>query len=123
MEVQVGGVLFQVVEGDITTVETDAAVNAANNHFWMGGGVAGAIKRAGGGNIEIEAMSQGPRQVGETVVTDGGALPAEYVIHDAIPCPGGTAPPIDILEVGTYYEESAPPAASSSADADPNVEP
>ena len=61
MEVQVGGVLFQVVQGDITTVETDAVVNAANNHFWMGGGVAGAMKRAGGGNIESEAMSQGPQ--------------------------------------------------------------
>lgn len=41
--------------------------------------------------------------------------------HDAIPCPGGTAPPIDILEVGTHYEESAA-TASSSADADPNAE-
>lgn len=84
MEVQVGGVLFQVVQGDITTVETDAVVNAANNHFWMGGGVAGAMKRAGGGNIESEAMSQGPQQVGESVVTDGGALPAAYVIHAAV---------------------------------------
>ncbi len=43
--------------------------------------------------------------------------------HDAIPCPGGTAPPIDILEVGTYHEESSPTAASSSADRDPSAAP
>ncbi len=84
MEVSVGGVLLRVVEGDITQMATDAIVNAANNHFWMGGGVAGAIKRAGGGNIETEAMSRGPVPVGESVVTRAGSLPARYVIHAAV---------------------------------------
>ncbi len=84
MEASVGGVVLRVVEGDITQMTTDAIVNAANNHFWMGAGVAGAIKRAGGGNIETEAMSRGPVPVGESVVTRAGSLPARYVIHAAV---------------------------------------
>ena len=84
MEASVGGVVLRVVEGDITQMTTDAIVNAANNHFWMGGGVAGAIKRAGGGNIETEAMSRGPVPVGESVVTRAGNLAARYVIHAAV---------------------------------------
>ena len=73
--------LFQ---GDITTLEVDAVVNAANNHLWMGGGVAGAIKRKGGSEIEAEAVRQGPVPVGESVATGAGALPARYVIHAAV---------------------------------------
>ena len=75
---------ISVVQGDITEMETDAIVNAANNHFWMGGGVAGAIKHAGGANIEIDAMNQGPVLVGESVATNGGRLAAPYVIHAAV---------------------------------------
>jgi O-acetyl-ADP-ribose deacetylase (regulator of RNase III) len=84
MERSVGGVLFHVIEGDITRMGTDAVVNAANNHFWMGGGVAGAIKHAGGAMIEIDAMNQGPVPVGQSVVTNGGSLDAGYVIHAAV---------------------------------------
>ena len=74
----------RVRQGDITRVETDAIVNAANNALWMGGGVAGAIKRAGGNEIEDEAIRQGPVAVGEAVVTGAGALKARYVIHAAV---------------------------------------
>jgi O-acetyl-ADP-ribose deacetylase (regulator of RNase III) len=70
--------------GDITQVETDAIVNAANNALWMGAGVAGAIKRAGGQDIEDEAVRQGPIPVGEAVVTGAGALEARHVIHAAV---------------------------------------
>ena len=84
MEASVGGVRICISKGDITEVDTDAVVNAANDHFWMGGGVAGALKRAGGGNIETEAMSQGPVSVGQAVVTAAGTLPARYVIHAAV---------------------------------------
>ena len=84
MEAQFEGVRFEVVEADLTTRNVDAIVNAANNHFWMGGGVAGAIKRAGGGSIEIQAMTKGPVPVGESVVSDAGRLPARYVIHAAV---------------------------------------
>jgi len=70
--------------GAIAQVKADALVNAANNHFWMGSGVAGALKRAGGWEIEVEAMNQGPVAVGEAVVTGAGKLPAKYVIHAAV---------------------------------------
>jgi O-acetyl-ADP-ribose deacetylase (regulator of RNase III) len=71
-------------KGDITLVEADAIVNAANNALWMGGGVAGAIKRAGGQQIEDDAIRQGPVSVGEAVVTGAGNLSARYVIHAAV---------------------------------------
>jgi O-acetyl-ADP-ribose deacetylase (regulator of RNase III) len=78
------GVSIELYEGDICKLEVDAIVNAANNRFWMGGGVAGAIKRAGGEIIEKEAVKQGPKPVGEVVVTTAGKLPAKYVIHAAV---------------------------------------
>ncbi len=71
-------------KGDITEQETDAIVNAANNELWMGAGVAGAIKRAGGKVIEDEAVKQGPIPVGEAVVTRAGNLRVKYVIHAAV---------------------------------------
>jgi O-acetyl-ADP-ribose deacetylase (regulator of RNase III) len=83
MRKQVGGVALEVIQGDITACAVDAIVNAANNHLWMGAGVAGAIKRKGGPQIEAEAVRQGPIPVGEAVVTGAGALPARYVIHAA----------------------------------------
>ncbi len=67
--------------GDITKLEVDAIVNAANTHLRMGGGVAGAIKRAGGKEIEDEAVKQGPIKIGEAVATTAGRLKAKYVIH------------------------------------------
>jgi len=73
-----------VKEGDITEEEVDGIVNAANNHFWMGAGVAGAIKRKGGREIEREAVSKGPVPVGEAVVTGAGKLRAKYVVHAAV---------------------------------------
>ena len=75
---------LRVVEGDICDRSVDAIVNAANSQLWMGGGVAGAIKRRGGGDIEREATAQGPIPVGESVVTSAGALKARYVIHAAV---------------------------------------
>lgn len=72
-----------ILKGDITAVEADAIVNAANNRLWMGGGVAGAIKRAGGEEIEREAVAKGPINVGEAVATGAGRLRARYVIHAA----------------------------------------
>jgi len=73
----------EVQIGDITAVDTKAIVNAANNRLWMGSGVAGAIKRAGGEEIEREAVAQGPIAVGEAVVTGAGRLPHKAVIHAA----------------------------------------
>jgi len=75
---------IEVYLGDITRLELDALVNAANNHLWMGAGVAGAIKRAGGSQIEDEAVSKGPIPVGQAVVTGAGRLKAGYIIHAAV---------------------------------------
>ncbi len=75
---------LEVVEGDITALEVDAIANAANNRLWMGAGVAGAIKRAGGEEIEREAVAKGPIEVGDAVATGAGRLAARYVIHGAV---------------------------------------
>jgi O-acetyl-ADP-ribose deacetylase (regulator of RNase III) len=75
---------LDVVDGDITRLEVDAIANAANDHLWMGAGVAGAIKRAGGEEIEREAVAKGPIPVGEAVATGAGRLAASWVIHGAV---------------------------------------
>jgi O-acetyl-ADP-ribose deacetylase (regulator of RNase III) len=84
MEKMMGKVKVRLIQGDITEQGTVAIVNAANNHLWMGAGVAGAIKRKGGAEIEKEAMSKGPVCVGQAVVTKAGKLKAKYVIHAAV---------------------------------------
>jgi O-acetyl-ADP-ribose deacetylase len=75
---------LEVVEGDITELEVDAVANAANNGLWMGAGVAGAIKRAGGEEIEREAMALAPIAVGQAVATSAGNLKAKHVVHAAV---------------------------------------
>jgi len=75
---------IEVYYGDITQLELDAVVNAANNRLWMGGGVAGALKRVGGKEIEAEAVTKGPIPIGEAVVTGAGKLKARYIIHAAV---------------------------------------
>ena len=70
-------------EGDLTKAEVDAIVNAANNDLQLGGGVAGAIRRAGGPAIQEECNRIGPIPVGEAAITTGGNLKAKYVIHAA----------------------------------------
>jgi O-acetyl-ADP-ribose deacetylase (regulator of RNase III) len=84
MVVAIADATIETRQGDISQAPVDAVVNAANNHLWMGAGVAGALKRAGGIAIEREAVAKGPIEVGEAVVTGGGALPAKYVIHAAV---------------------------------------
>jgi O-acetyl-ADP-ribose deacetylase (regulator of RNase III) len=75
---------LEVVEGDITELEVDAVANAANNELWMGAGVAGAIKRAGGAEIEQEAVAQAPIAVGQAISTGAGNLRAKHVVHAAV---------------------------------------
>ena len=71
-------------EGDIVALAVDAVANAANDRLWMGAGVAGALKRAGGEEIEREAVAQGPIPRGTAVATGAGRLPARWVIHGAV---------------------------------------
>jgi O-acetyl-ADP-ribose deacetylase (regulator of RNase III) len=75
---------LEVLEGDITELDVDALANAANNELWMGAGVAGAIKRAGGAEIEQEAVAQAPIAVGQAIATGAGNLKAKHVVHAAV---------------------------------------
>ncbi|MDH5548744.1 MAG: macro domain-containing protein, partial [Gemmatimonadota bacterium] len=72
-----------VRQGDITSYGGDAIVNAANNHLQLGAGVAGAIRRAGGGTIQEECDRHGPIRVGAAAITGAGTLSARWVIHAA----------------------------------------
>jgi O-acetyl-ADP-ribose deacetylase (regulator of RNase III) len=75
---------IELRQGDITNQpDIDAIVNAANTDLWLGSGVAGAIARRGGGEIEREAVAQGPIRLGEAVRTTAGNLPNKFVIHAA----------------------------------------
>jgi O-acetyl-ADP-ribose deacetylase (regulator of RNase III) len=75
---------LEILEGDLAAQEADAVVNAANSHFWMGAGVAGALKARGGPEIEAEAVALGPVEPGDCVITGGGRLSARHVIHAAV---------------------------------------
>jgi O-acetyl-ADP-ribose deacetylase len=77
-------VKLEIVDGDIAALDVDAVANAANDRLWMGAGVAGALKRAGGDEIEREAMAKGPIPLGDAVATGSGSLPARWVIHGAV---------------------------------------
>ena len=70
-------------QGDLTEMDTDAIVNAANNDLQLGGGVAGAIRRKGGPEIQTECNEIGTIPVGGAAITSGGDLKARYVIHAA----------------------------------------
>ncbi|NKE37783.1 Appr-1-p processing protein [Natronococcus sp. JC468] len=74
---------FDVVRGDIAEQSADALVNAAGTSLEMGSGVAGALRRGAGAEINEEATEQGPIDLGEAAVTDAYDLDAEYVIHAA----------------------------------------
>lgn len=75
---------IEIVQRNITTTDTEAIVNAANNHFWMGSGVAGAIKLAGGDTIEQQAVAKGPVMPGDAIFTGAGQLRYKYIIHAAV---------------------------------------
>jgi O-acetyl-ADP-ribose deacetylase (regulator of RNase III) len=79
----------EVLDTDITTLEVDAIANAANTRLLHGGGVAGAIVRAGGPRIQDESHRRAPIALGDAVETTGGELPARWVIHAATMEPGG----------------------------------
>ena len=67
MSFHIGPATVEVVVGDMTELKVEALVNSANTHLWMGGGLASAIKKAGGQDIENEAIRQGPLSIGEAV--------------------------------------------------------
>ena len=83
MSWRAGGLTVEVLQGDLTKQDVDAIVNAANNDLELGGGVAGAIARAGGPQIQAECRAIGPIAVGDAAITGGGNLRARFVIHAA----------------------------------------
>jgi O-acetyl-ADP-ribose deacetylase (regulator of RNase III) len=85
MEAEVNGTTISLVRGDITLEETDAVVNAANSALAGGGGVDGAIHRAGGPAIMEECRKIGGCPTGSAVITTGGNLKARFVIHTVGP--------------------------------------
>ena len=74
---------IKIQQGDLTEMDTDAVVNAANNDLVMGAGVAGAIRRKGGEEIQRECTEIGSIPVGYAAITSGGKLKARFVIHAA----------------------------------------
>jgi O-acetyl-ADP-ribose deacetylase len=90
----------EVLETDITTLEVDAIANAANTMLRHGGGVAGAISRAGGPEVQAESDRRAPIGLGAAVQTTAGAMPSRWVIHAATMELGGPTSP-DIIERAT----------------------
>jgi len=98
MQVKIGRSILELVEGDITKQQVDAVVNAANERLRGGGGVDGAIHRAGGPEIMAECRRIDGCPTGTAVITTGGRLPARYVIHTVGPVwHGGTHREPDLL--------------------------
>jgi O-acetyl-ADP-ribose deacetylase len=81
--------VIEVLDTDITTLEVDAIANAANTRLVHGGGVAGAIARAGGPAVQAESEACAPIGLGEAVETTAGDMPARWVIHAATMVLGG----------------------------------
>ncbi len=92
LSVQIEGKELTLVEGDITDLDVDVIVNAANRWLKLGGGVAGAIRRKGGPEIQRECdevvRRRGPLKVGEAALTGAGRLKAKYVVHAVGPIYG-----------------------------------
>jgi O-acetyl-ADP-ribose deacetylase (regulator of RNase III) len=81
MKVKINNCVLELLESDLTEMDTDAIVNAANARLILGGGVAGAINRKGGPKIQAECSKIGGTFVGGAVITTGGNLKARHVIH------------------------------------------
>jgi O-acetyl-ADP-ribose deacetylase len=105
MEWKIGQTIFFLEEGDITQQTTEAIVNAANSRLAGGGGVDGAIHRAGGPRIMEECRRIGSCPTGQAVITSGGNLKAKQVIHTVGPIyRGGTGAEAELL--ASAYRES-----------------
>ena len=88
MQIQINDKTLELAEGDITELDTDAIVNAANSSLILGAGVAGAIRAKGGPSIQQECDEIGGCPVGGAVITTGGNLKARHVIHAVGPRKG-----------------------------------
>jgi O-acetyl-ADP-ribose deacetylase (regulator of RNase III) len=101
MKITINQSTLELTQGDITQLETDAIVNAANERLAHGGGVAGVIAREGGPDIQRESTQwvheHGPVPTGAAAITSGGDLKARYVIHAVGPVYDATDRPAELL--------------------------
>jgi O-acetyl-ADP-ribose deacetylase (regulator of RNase III) len=104
MKLEIDGRTLELVQGDITAEDSDAIVNAANSRLAGGGGVDGAIHRAGGPRIMEECRKIGGCPTGQAVITTGGNLKARYVIHTVGPIYTGKSPKEAELLASAYGE-------------------
>lgn len=94
---KIGGLTVEVKHSNLIRESADAICNPANSLMYMGGGAAGALKRAGGEEIEREALGQAPVSVGKAIATTAGKLRARWVVH---------APTMERPAMGTTGEEA-----------------
>lgn len=94
---------IRIQQGDLTDMDVDAIVNAANNDLILGAGVAGAIQRKGGEEIQRECNEIGSIPVGYAAITGGGKLKARYVIHAASMGLGGIRTTAKTLRTSTAH--------------------
>jgi O-acetyl-ADP-ribose deacetylase (regulator of RNase III) len=95
------GARLEVQQADVTQLEVDAIANAANTHLLHGGGVAGAIARAGGVELERESRERAPIDLGSAVETTAGDMPARWVIHAATMVNPGGRGDAEVIERAT----------------------
>jgi O-acetyl-ADP-ribose deacetylase len=93
---------IEVQQADVTTLEVDAIANAANTMLLHGGGVAGAIARAAGPELERESRERAPIELGAAVATTAGAMPSRWVIHAATMVNPGGRSSGDVIEKATH---------------------
>ncbi len=81
---KIGKTRIEVVGGSVTELKVDGIVNPSNDMLWMGGGISGEIRKAGGNSIEQEATGHAPAEIGTAVVSGAGNLNARWIFHAVI---------------------------------------
>src|SRR4051812_50229325 len=92
---------LEVIAADVTRLDVDAIANAANTQLMHGGGVAAAISRAGGPDVQRESDERAPIELGAAVATTAGELPSRWVIHAATMVDPGGRSSAEVIEKAT----------------------